>query len=59
MVKKLTIAFGVALGCAAIAGPAFAVQPIHVPEPSSLALFSAGGVGVGALYIANRWLRRK
>ena len=59
MVKQLTSVAGAAFALAMVSFPAFAVSPINVPEPSSLALFSGGGAAGAVIYAVNRWIRRK
>ena len=45
-----------ALVLAGSAAPAFAGNPIAVPEPATMTLF---GIGAGAAYLAKRFIGRK
>jgi hypothetical protein len=57
--ERALIVLSIAIGLSVIALPVFAITPPAVPEPSSAALFGAGGIGVAVVYAINRWIRRK
>ena len=59
MIERATKVFGAAFALTMISGAAMAVSPVRVPEPASIAMFAAGGIGAAGIYIVRKWTRRK